>query len=95
MWNARLGGGLQVEVLPDLYKLILTNLANQDDWHLDFCGRSRPVSRRWPFVRDDRRVHIFPAELCPHGIGEDIVGLMPNPPPCVRAATNLTVSCLI
>lgn len=74
MWNTGLGHGLQVEVLSDLNEFVLADIADQDDWHLDLRTRSRPVPRSGPFVGDNCRVHILPAELRPVGIDEDVCG---------------------
>jgi hypothetical protein len=74
MRNAGLGDGLQVEVLPDLDELVLADIADQDDWHLDLRTRSWPVLRSWPFVGDHAGMHILAAQLRPFFIGEDVCG---------------------
>ena len=74
MLYAGLGGGQQVEVLPDPDELSLENLADQDDWHFDPCAGRWPMSRRWPFVGDDCGMQIFPAEFRSLRIGENVCG---------------------
>ncbi len=72
MWNTRLSGGQQVEVLSDLHEFSLADLANQDNGDFDYCPRSGPVSGRWPLVGNDRLMHILPAEFRRVRICKDI-----------------------
>ena len=75
MRDAGLEDGQQIEVLPYLDEFALTDVAHQDDWQLELCTRGWPMrGRRWPLLGDHSRVHIFPAEFRPFGIGEHVCG---------------------
>lgn len=74
MLDVWFGSGPQVEILPDLHELALTNLTDQNDRHCDLRARRRFVRRRWPFVGDDCRMYVFPAKFCPFGIRKNVCG---------------------
>jgi len=66
------------------YSRTLTSLPwaishSRGDWDIDLCAWCWPVRRRWPLVGDHSSVHIFPAELRPFGIGEDVAGCDAEP----------------